>query len=88
MIDSDLVITGEGFLDSTSFDGKVISGICRYAHTFSVPVFVIAGGISPEIVGKVDGVSLVEAFGKERAFSETELCIERTVIEHMDSLSR
>ena len=88
MIDSDLVITGEGFLDSTSFDGKVISGICRYADTFSVPVFVIAGDISPEIVGKVEGVSLVEAFGKERAFSETELCIERTVIEHMDSLSR
>ncbi len=88
MIESDLVITGEGFLDSTSFDGKVVSGICRYADTFSVPVFVIAGGVSPEIAGKVDCVSLVETFGEKLSFSETELCIERVATQRLNSLFR
>ena len=85
---SDMVITGEGHLDKTSFEGKVVSGVCRYAEVASVPVFVIAGAISSEVAERVNCVSLIEAFGEERAFSETELCIERLVVERMELLSR
>lgn len=88
ILESDMVITGEGRLDKTSFEGKVISGVCRYADVYSVPVFVIAGAISSEVVEKVDCVSLVETFGEERAFSETELCIERLVTERIKLLSQ
>lgn len=88
ILGSDLVITGEGRLDKTSFDGKVISGVCRYADAASVPVFIIAGAISGEVFEKVDCASLVETFGEELAFSETEECIERLVIERLKLLSQ
>ena len=88
ILGSDLVITGEGRLDKTSFDGKVISGVCRYADAASVPVFIIAGAISDEEFEKVDCASLVETFGEELAFSETEECIERLVIERLKLLSQ
>jgi len=39
--DADLIITGEGKLDSQSFQGKVLSGILREAET--VPVWSICG---------------------------------------------
>jgi len=39
--DADLVITGEGKLDSQSFQGKVLSGILREAG--DVPVWSICG---------------------------------------------
>ena len=86
IFESDLVITGEGYLDKTSFEGKVISGVCRYADAASVPVFVIAGAISKEVAEKVDCASLVETFGEESAFTETEQCIERLVIERIKLL--
>jgi len=88
ILESDIVITGEGYLDKTSFEGKVVSGVCRYAGAASVPVFVIAGEISAEAAEKVDCVSLVETFGEERSFAETELCIERLVTERIESLSQ
>ena len=88
ILESDIVITGEGHLDKTSFEGKVVSGVCRYADAASVPVFVIAGAISAEVAEKVDCVSLIETFGEERAFSETELCIEKLVTERIELLSR
>jgi len=40
------------------------------------------------VAGRVDCVSLVETFGEERAFSETELCIERLVTERIELLSQ
>ena len=88
ILESDMVITGEGHLDATSFEGKVVSGVCRYAAATLTPVFVIAGAISSEVAEKVECVSLVETFGKERAFSETELCIEELVIERIKLFSK
>ncbi len=43
--DCDLVITGEGQLDSQSIRGKVISGVGRRANRRGVPVVVIAGSV-------------------------------------------
>ena len=43
---ADLVITGEGRLDDTSFEGKVVSGVVARANRNNVPVHVICGSSS------------------------------------------
>jgi glycerate kinase len=42
--DADLIITGEGKVDSQSLHGKAVSGIAKRAKLQSKPVIVIAGG--------------------------------------------
>lgn len=46
---ADLVITGEGQLDSQSLDGKVISGVARRAKAAGVPVLVLAGAVGADL---------------------------------------
>ena len=47
--DVDLVVTGEGKLDITSFDGKTVGGVVEWAADAGVPhVAVIAGQVTPE----------------------------------------
>ena len=50
MEDADLVVTGEGFLDAESFDGKVVGGVADLAAALGVPCLAVVG----EVV--VDGV--------------------------------
>ncbi len=45
--DTDLVITGEGRIDSQSVRGKVISGIARRTRAQKIPLVAIVGGIGP-----------------------------------------
>lgn len=42
---SDIVITGEGRIDSQSFQGKVLSEVLKYAKTYQKPIFGIAGQV-------------------------------------------
>ncbi len=44
---ADLVITGEGRIDSQSVHGKVISGIAKRTKPKNVPLIAIVGGIGP-----------------------------------------
>lgn len=44
---ADLVITGEGRIDSQSIHGKVPMGVGQRAHQFGVPVLAIVGDIGP-----------------------------------------
>ena len=45
----DLVVTGEGQLDATSFEGKVVGGVLEWAADAGVPhVAVIAGQVTDE----------------------------------------
>ena len=74
---ADLVITGEGHLDSESFNGKVVGGVADIARRHNVPVVAVVGARDPEI-GIPEGmsvVSLVESFGHEQALHETALCL-------------
>ena len=41
----DLVITGEGRLDSQSLGGKVVSGVARRCHRAGVPVVAVVGAV-------------------------------------------
>jgi glycerate kinase len=72
---ADLVVTGEGLLDATSFAGKVVDGVARRAAARGLPVLVVAGDVAPEVADRVTAVSLIARFGEERAWSVPEECI-------------
>jgi glycerate kinase len=76
---ADLVVTGEGFLDEQSFDGKVVGGVVEHAAAAGVPVLVIAGELYDDASERVDAVSLVSEFGEDRAKSDPLRCIEEIV---------
>jgi glycerate kinase len=80
---SDLVVTGEGFVDDQSFDGKVVGGVTELAETLGVPVLVVAGEVIDPLPRPLDAVSLVERFGGERARLETLACVEEVVAERL-----
>ena len=79
--DADLVVTGEGFLDQESFDGKVVGGVVDIALDLDVPVLVIVGEADPsvDVPGTDDDrttvVSLVKEFGDDRARGDVAGCV-------------
>jgi glycerate kinase len=77
--DADLVISGEGFVDAQSFEGKVVGGVIELATAAGVPVLVIAGDVYDGVDARVDAVSLVARYGETRARSEPLRCIEDAV---------
>jgi glycerate kinase len=82
---ADLVVTGEGFVDEQSFNGKAIGGVLDLAAEVGVPVLVVAGEIDGRRAGpdQVTYVSLVERFGRARAMDDTLACIEQVVAEDL-----
>ena len=82
---ADLVVTGEGFLDEQSFDGKVVGGIVDLASANHVPVLAVVGEVVDDVVlpDGLEVVSLVERFGDDRARTDTLACIEAAVTEHL-----
>ena len=81
---ADLVITGEGFLDEHSFQGKAVGGVVGLAEEAGVPVLVVVGrvfGCHP-----VDAISLVDRFGQDRAMREPLACITEAVADHLRAL--
>ena len=84
MGDADLVVTGEGFVDAESFDGKVVGGVIELARECERPVLVIAGEVFDRHMFEgsdacVDVISLVERFGREAAMTDTTECIAQAV---------
>ncbi|QXC59163.1 glycerate kinase [Aquihabitans sp. G128] len=77
--ESDLVVTGEGFVDEASFHGKVVGGMVDLAAEFGVPVLVVAGEVFDGVGDRCDAVSLVAEFGRERAMADTLACITEAV---------
>ena len=63
---ADLVITGEGRIDSQSADGKVISGVARRTKAKGVPLIAIAGGIA-DSAGAVYDIGVSAMFSTDRA---------------------
>lgn len=74
--EADLVVTGEGCLDATSFDGKVVGGVAELARHAGVPVVAVVGRATDDAVGKIPTVDLTERFGEERAVNDTLRCVE------------
>jgi glycerate kinase len=73
----DLVITGEGYLDNESFDGKVVGGVQQLAQQFNKPVVVICGGADVNAQQRIESFSLIENFGEAEAFAQPLMCVEK-----------
>jgi glycerate 2-kinase len=83
---ADLVVTGEGFLDDQSFQGKAVGGVLELAEEFEKPALVVAGQILdnlPDLGEDVTVVSLVDRYGEDRALNDTTACIEDVVRDHL-----
>lgn len=80
---ADLVVTGEGRLDATSFAGKVVGGVLDLAAQVGVPVLVIAGTVDTDVAGRCDAVSLVERFGRDASLRDTAACVRTVVAERL-----
>ena len=84
------MITGEGYLDEQSFEGKVVGGVQELAMAAGKPVGAVVGDAAPEVAARIDHVSLVDAYGEERAMNEPLWCIERaaaTLLERLTPLA-
>jgi glycerate kinase len=83
MEDSDLVVTGEGYLDAESFNGKVVGGVLDQAAELDIPALVVVGAVDPDLdraaTDGVEVVSLTEQFGEERARAETTTLVAEVV---------
>ena len=78
---ADLVVTGEGFLDEQSFEGKVVGGVAALAATARVPVLAVVGQVleGVPVPDGIEVVSLVDAVGTERALGDTAAAVEEVV---------
>ena len=77
LTDADLVVTGEGLLDATSFTGKVVGRVLARAGAAGVETLVVAGEVAAN--SAIDAFSLVERYGPERALSEPAECLTELV---------
>lgn len=88
---ADLVVTGEGFLDAESFEGKVVGGVVDLAGQSGVPVLIVVGeafdvvretafGDTPSAVTVL---SLTDLFGRERSISDTVGCVTEAVADFL-----
>ena len=75
---ADVVVTGEGFLDEESFEGKVVGGVATMAAHAGRPVVAIVGEVLDGVTLPADlhVVSLVERCDAGRAFDRTCAAIE------------
>lgn len=81
---ADLVITGEGQLDITSFEGKVVGGVAQLAHENGVPIAAIVGRVHPSAHDADDYsmitrgvIDLVKSFGEAKSLAEPKWCVEQ-----------
>ena len=84
---ADLVITGEGFLDDESLDGKVVGGVAELCAELGVRCVAIVGEVVeplPELPAGFEVVSLTQRFGEERSMDDPAGCaVEVALGSHM-----
>lgn len=81
LVETDFIITGEGFMDSESFNGKVVGSMAELAADKNLQISAICGDIHAEVKNRLDAVSLVEKFGREAAMSQPLYCIEHAALQ-------
>jgi glycerate kinase len=80
---ADLVVTGEGFLDKESFDGKVVGGVRDLAREAGVPVVAVVGEAFDGADDQLETISLVKRFGRDRSMTDTVECIVEAIAERV-----
>jgi glycerate kinase len=81
---ADLVITGEGFLDDESFDGKVVGGVAQLCAQLGVPCVAIVGEVFdplPDLPVGFEVHSMVDRFGEDRAHDDPVGCAVEIALE-------
>jgi glycerate kinase len=76
---ADLVVTGEGRLDATSFNGKVVGGVVDLARAAGVPVVAVVGQTAPDVTTDVPVLDLSAELGEATAMSDTVSSVNATV---------
>ena len=81
---ADLVVTGEGRLDASSWSGKVVGGVVSLARRAGVPVLVVPGTVGPgglEGAGeaRIEVRSLTDRFGAVGALQDPAGCVDVVV---------
>jgi glycerate kinase len=85
---ADLVVTGEGRLDASSWAGKVVGGVRGLARRVGVPLLVVAGTVGPG--GAVRGLEVVDLtgrYGEKRSLADPAGCVADAVREALHHLS-
>jgi glycerate kinase len=86
---ADLILTGEGKLDATSLQGKVVGHLAQLAATAHVPLWCVCGDV--ETKAGQHQVSLLDRFG-HRALADPATCLQQAVTdalqEHAKQLAR
>lgn len=84
---ADLVITGEGFLDGESFDGKVVGGVAELCAELDVPCLAIVGEVIdplPDLPAGFTVASMVDRFGEEQSRSQPIECAIEIALEFVE----
>ncbi|MCX7621983.1 MAG: glycerate kinase [Acidimicrobiales bacterium] len=81
---ADLVITGEGFVDAESFDGKVVGGVATYAAELGIPVLAVAGQVFDGVGARVETIDLSAIFGPDRPLREPLDCVSDAIVRWLD----
>jgi glycerate kinase len=74
---ADLVVTGEGRVDATSLEGKVVGGVVARASAAGVPVIVVCGTCAIDLAVPV--LDLTSRFGRQRSWGDTARCVTEVV---------
>ena len=86
----DIVITGEGLLDDTSFDGKVVGSVLDYAQDAKTRTIAIVGDIDEamdsSLRAAIEVISITEKFGTETALHQVLRCVEDTTTQVLTKL--
>ncbi len=85
---ADFVITGEGYLDAQSFEGKVVGGVVALAHQALRSVRAIVGDADDDAAARVGSIRLVERFGRDAAMNRTAWCIEQATRDLLAEVNR
>ncbi len=80
VVAADLVITGEGFLDAQSFEGKVVGRVQQLAVGLGKPVGAVVGDADPSVVERIPVAVMATLFGLERALAEPLWCVEHAAL--------
>lgn len=78
---ADLVITGEGHLDTQSFEGKVVGGVAELATERNIPVHALVGVTDDDVRDRLPVTALVDRFDADVAWREPLRCLEALATE-------
>lgn len=88
LIDTRLVITGEGRIDRQSFQGKVLSGILQRTQSQNIPVYALAGRVDalPNNTCPPHLKSIIEMSPKQESLEDAMAHADRHLMNAMDRL--